>query len=121
MLERGHYQRHIRRTRGVYRGRRDRLAVALAEHFPRQSVFGVAAGLSVMLDLPPDADDRELELAALQAGVRIQALSRYAIEDRGRRGLVIGYGRLHEAAIGRALAALAVAIRPSLGAHRRRL
>jgi GntR family transcriptional regulator / MocR family aminotransferase len=120
LLERGHYQRHIRRTRGIYRARRDRLAVALAEHFPERSVFGVAAGLSMVLDLPSRTDDRELEDAALRAGVRVEALSRYAIEDRGSRGLVIGYGRVHEAAIGPAIATLAGAVAPLLGAGRRR-
>jgi GntR family transcriptional regulator / MocR family aminotransferase len=120
MLERGHYQRHIRRTRAVYRARRDRLAVALAEHFPDRSVFGVAAGLSVVLDLPPGTDDRELERAALDVGLRVQALSGYAIEDRGRRGLVIGYGRVHESAIGPAIAALAGAIGPVPRGPRRR-
>jgi GntR family transcriptional regulator / MocR family aminotransferase len=120
LLARGHYQRHIRRMRGVYRARRDRLAAALAEHFPGHDVFGVAAGLSVVLDLPARTDDRELERAALQAGVRVQALSPYAIEERGSRGLVIGYGRLHETAIGPAIAALAGAVAPLLGAGRRR-
>jgi GntR family transcriptional regulator/MocR family aminotransferase len=120
LLGRGHYQRHIRRTRGVYRARRDRLAVALAGHFPGRSVFGVAAGLSVVLDLPSGTDDRELDRAALRAGVRVEALSRYAIHDRGRRGLVIGYGGVHESAIDPAIAALRRAVGPLLGAGRRR-
>jgi GntR family transcriptional regulator/MocR family aminotransferase len=120
LLERGHYQRHIRRTRSLYRARRDRLALALAEHFPERGVFGVAAGLSVVLDLPPHTDDRELERLALMAGVRVGALSRYAIQDRGRRGLVIGYGLVHESAIGPAIAALARAVGPWLDAGRRR-
>ncbi len=120
LLERGHYQRHIRRTRGVYRIRRDRLAAALTQHFPGHGVFGVAAGLSVVLELPSGTDDRELERAALQAGVRVEALSRYAIEDRGNRGLVIGYGQVHEAAIGPAVAALATAVAPLLDRRRRR-
>ncbi len=116
LIERGQYQRHIRRTRAIYRARRDRLAVALAEYFPEQSVFGVAAGLSVVLDLPSHTDDRELERVALQAGVRVEALSRYAVRDRGSRGLVIGYGRLHESAIGPAVAALSRAVGPWLDA-----
>jgi len=115
LLERGHYQRHIRRTRSVYRARRDRLAVALAEHFPERSVFGVAAGLSVVLDLPSHTNDRVLERLASTAGVRVEALSRYAIQDRGRRGLVIGYGRVHEAAVAPSIAALHAAIAPALG------
>ena len=51
-LERGHYQRQIRRMRGVYRERRDRLVAALADQLPELSVSGVAAGLSVTLELP---------------------------------------------------------------------
>jgi GntR family transcriptional regulator / MocR family aminotransferase len=106
LLERGDYQRHIRKTRAVYRARRDKLIAALAEHLPGLSVSGVAAGLSVTLRLPGDAEDREVESAALAAGIRVEALSRYAIEDRGERGLVIGYGRMHETAIPRAIAEL---------------
>jgi GntR family transcriptional regulator/MocR family aminotransferase len=120
LLAGGHYQRHIRRTRAVYRARRDRLVVALAEHFPGRSVFGVAAGLSVVLDLPSHTDDRELGRIALQSGVRVEPLSGYAIQDRGTRGLVIGYGRVHESAVDRAIAALARAVGPALDAGRRR-
>jgi GntR family transcriptional regulator/MocR family aminotransferase len=115
LLGRGDYQRHIRRTRGVYRARRDRLTASLTAHFPGLSVFGVAAGLSVTLELPAGVDDGTLERAALEGGVRVEALSRYTIHDRGRRGLVIGYGRVHEAAVDAAVAALHAAIGPQLG------
>jgi len=115
LIEGGHYQRHIRRARAVYRTRRDRLVGALARHFPGLSVFGVAAGLSVMLELPAGSDDRRLERAAGQAGLRVQALSRYSISGRDQHGLVIGYGRLHEAAVDAAVAALRRAVAPELG------
>jgi GntR family transcriptional regulator/MocR family aminotransferase len=114
MLARGHYQRHIRRTRAVYRGRRDATAAALAAHLPQLSVSGVAAGLSVTLNLPATADDLELERCALEAGIRLEALSRYTIRDRGHRGLVLGYGRMHETAIGPAIAALSQVLMPRL-------
>jgi GntR family transcriptional regulator/MocR family aminotransferase len=113
-LERGHYQRQIRRMRGVYRGRRDRLVAALAERLPQLSVSGVAAGLSVTLDLPGGVDDRALERSALKAGIRVQALGRYAIHDRGRRGLVLGYGRLHESAIAPAVRTLSRVVRAAV-------
>ncbi|MBV8219596.1 MAG: PLP-dependent aminotransferase family protein [Solirubrobacterales bacterium] len=106
MLERGHYQRHIRRARAIYRARRDALVAALAAHVPELRVGGVAAGLSAALYLPTGSDDRGIERSALGAGIRVQALSRYAIVDRGDRGLVIGYGRMHESAIEPAIAAL---------------
>jgi GntR family transcriptional regulator / MocR family aminotransferase len=105
-LARGDYQRQIRRMRAVYRERRDRLVAALADRLPELSVSGVAAGLSVTLDLPAGTDDGALERSALAAGIRVQALSGYAIDDRGRRGLVLGYGRLHESAIAPAVSAV---------------
>jgi len=114
LIERGHYQRHIRKARGVYRSRRDRLIAALAQRFAELHVAGVAAGLNVTLNLPGKLDDRELEQLALAAGIRLEALSRYAITDRGRRGLVMGYGRLHESAIEPAVTALRAAIGPRL-------
>jgi GntR family transcriptional regulator/MocR family aminotransferase len=110
-LERGHYQRQIRRMRGVYRDRRDRLVATLADHLPELNVSGVAAGLSVTLNLPASTDDQEIERAARAAGIRVEALSRYAVQDHGRRGLVIGYGRLHQSAIRPAVSALAQVIR----------
>lgn len=118
LLEQGHYQRHLRRARGVYRARRDRLVGALARRFPALTVSGVAAGLNVTLELAPALDDRALQLAALQAGVRVEALSSYAIVDRGRRALLIGYGRTHEAAIEPAVALLDQAIGGALGTQR---
>jgi len=116
-LTRGHYQRQIRRMRGVYRDRRDRLVAALADHLPELSVSGVAAGLSVTLNLPASTDDREIERAARAAGIRVEALSRYAVQDHGRRGLVIGYGRLHESAIASAISALSEVIRQATPAR----
>lgn len=106
MLERGHYQRHVRKTRSIYHARRDRLVAALSEHLPELSVSGAAAGLSVTLSLPPGADDREVERAACYGGIRLEALSRHSVCDRSRRGLVLGYGRVHESAIRPAIATL---------------
>jgi GntR family transcriptional regulator/MocR family aminotransferase len=110
LLERGDYQRHIRKTRATYRVRRDRLIAAFAEHLPGLRISGVAAGLSVTLELPPHIDDRVSERAARAAGIRLEALSRYTIRDRGDRGLVIGYGRMHESAIPRAVADLSLVL-----------
>jgi GntR family transcriptional regulator/MocR family aminotransferase len=107
MLDRGDYQRQIRKARAVYRGRRDRLTKALSEHFPELTVSGVSAGLHVLLDLPAWVDDRELERTARDSGIALEALARYTIQDRGKRGLLLGYGRMHETAITAAIARLA--------------
>src|SRR5579875_141465 len=110
LLEHGHHQRHIRRARALYRARRDRLVHALAERFPSRRVSGVAAGLSVTLELDRTIDDLAVQRRARAAGIALEALSRYAIVDRGRRGLVLGYGRLHESAAQAAVHALSDAV-----------
>jgi GntR family transcriptional regulator/MocR family aminotransferase len=114
MLDRGDYQRQIRKARAVYRARRDELVAILAEQFPKLTVSGVSAGLHVLLNLPAAVDDRDLERSALEAGVRIEALARYAIEDRGNRGLLLGYGRVHQTAVRAAVATLSHVLTPAL-------
>ena len=110
LMERGDYERHIRRARGVYRTRRDALAAALAAHLPDAPVEGITAGLHVLVRLPPGTDDTAVSSAALASGVRVEPLSLYAVDRRDATGLVIGYGRIHEAAIDRAVALVAEAV-----------
>jgi hypothetical protein len=50
----------------------------------------------------------------MAAGIRVQTLSRYALGDKRQPGLVIGYGRMHEAAIGPAIDALSQVLTPAL-------
>ena len=114
MLDRGDYQRQIRKARAVYRGRRDRLTNALSEHFPELTVSGVSAGLHVLLNLPAGVDDRELERTARDAGIALTALAESTIHDRGKRGLLLGYGRIHESAIRPAITTLSAALHPAL-------
>jgi GntR family transcriptional regulator/MocR family aminotransferase len=113
LLGSGAFDRHVRRARATYRARRDRLAAALAEHLPGLRVQGVAAGLHVLLELPPDLDDEDVAAAAARRAVRVEPVSRYAVALRHPPGLVVGYGRVHESAIEPAVAALAAAVRAS--------
>lgn len=114
LIDTGGYDRHVRRVRGIYRGRRDRLTAALAAHVPELGVKGVAAGLHVLLQLPPEVDDARVAAEAAQDGIRVEPLSRFALE-RPASGLVIGYGRVHEAALEPAVVGLASAIRRVAG------
>ena len=51
-VERGDYDRQLRRCQRAYRERRDGLVAALEEHFPGARVSGIAAGLHVIAVLP---------------------------------------------------------------------
>jgi GntR family transcriptional regulator/MocR family aminotransferase len=106
----GDYDRHVRRARGIYRGRRDALVTALGRYLPDLVVEGVAAGMHVLLRLDPGVDDQALAASAARHGVRVSPLSRFALSPAAGRGLVLGYGALPERAVGAAVAALATVI-----------
>jgi GntR family transcriptional regulator/MocR family aminotransferase len=112
LLRKGDYDRSVRRARAVYRARRDRLVDALQRLLPDCTIHGIAAGLHLLLRLPPECDDRAIATAAAGARIKIEALTNYRV-DRGRRdpALVLGYGRLAEASIPDAVRALAAVIR----------
>jgi GntR family transcriptional regulator / MocR family aminotransferase len=110
LIQSGAYDRHVRHARGIYRSRRDRLRRALAEQLPQLTVEGVAAGMHVLLRLPPGLDDGRVAREATREGLRAEALSEHALTHDGGPGLVLGYGRVHEDALGPAIAALARAI-----------
>jgi GntR family transcriptional regulator / MocR family aminotransferase len=110
-IGRGEYDRHVRRARGIYRRRRDRLLTALAKHLPDYRVEGIAAGVHVLLLLPDGVNDVAVARDAEHAGVRVPPLSRFALTPAGRGGLVVGYGRIHEEALETAVAVLARAVR----------
>src|SRR6266545_3041339 len=105
LIEAGDYDRHIRRVRAIYEGRRDLLISALARRLPELRVKGVAAGLHVLLELPAGVSDRAIADDAAREGIRVEPVSRYSLERRGLSGLVIGYGRVHETALEPAVAA----------------
>ena len=59
-LARGELDRHLRRMRNRYRGRRDAVVGALAEALPEAEIRGVAAGLHVTVQLPDGVDEGAL-------------------------------------------------------------
>ena len=69
-LRHGELDRHLRRLRVTYRGRRDRLLEALERHLPDIRPVGASAGLHVLGWLPPDVDEAAVVEAARAAGIR---------------------------------------------------
>ncbi len=107
-LRSGQYDRHVRRMRQRYRGRRDRLVSVLAERAPHVFVSGIAAGLHAVLRLPARTEAGTLARAA-RAGVAVDGLSAFRHPDAGaspHEGLVVGYAAPAEHAYGTALDAL---------------
>jgi GntR family transcriptional regulator/MocR family aminotransferase len=109
-VERGELDRHLRRTRTVYRSRRDALVAALARRLPDCTPAGVAAGLHLVVHLPAGADEHAVLRAARSRGLGLSGLSEHRIEP-GPPALLLGYGRIAEPAIDPAVRALADSLR----------
>ncbi|WP_158849045.1 MocR-like pyridoxine biosynthesis transcription factor PdxR [Saccharothrix deserti] len=93
LLSTGGYDRHLRRTRQLYRARRDALLDELRNVLPDWEPIGVAAGLHVVLRLPEGTDDVALQDRLARRGVNALALAGYA-RTPTFPGLVIGYAAL---------------------------
>ncbi|MFE6281487.1 PLP-dependent aminotransferase family protein [Streptomyces sp. NPDC057877] len=100
-LERGDYDRQLRRCRQAYQERRDALVTALAEHFPGTRVTGISAGLHVIATLPEGYGPEERFVARVgAAGVAVRPVSAYrhgdatAPEGDPTVRLVLGYAHL---------------------------
>ena len=110
LIASGELDRHLRRTRREYHERRDRLVGAL-EPLPGCQVEGVAAGLHLVLRLPPGTDEPAVVQRLHERRIRVRGLASYALMHPRPPALVIGYGRLPTAAIDQAVEALADALR----------
>ncbi len=115
-LRSGEYDRHVRKARAAYRARRDRLVQELGHALPDLAVTGIAAGLHALLLLPPWIDDAAIAARALEREIRVSPLSRFCVTRTDARGLVLGYGRLHESAAVYVVRALEGILRPYLRA-----
>ncbi|MFH9986319.1 MocR-like pyridoxine biosynthesis transcription factor PdxR [Streptomyces luteogriseus] len=93
-LTSGAYDRHVRATRLRYRRRRDALVAAVAARAPEAGVTRIAAGLHVLLRLPPGTEQSVVQ-AAHWRGLALHGLARYrnpAAPAEPVDALVVGYG-----------------------------
>ncbi|WP_326955401.1 MocR-like pyridoxine biosynthesis transcription factor PdxR [Amycolatopsis sp. NBC_01286] len=104
LLDRGDYDRHVRRARQVYRKRRTELAARLAP------LDGIPAGLHALLPLASRQEEKRVIDAGLAAGLRLQGINAagyWHSAGRPEAGLIIGYATPPQHAWRPALDALA--------------
>jgi GntR family transcriptional regulator / MocR family aminotransferase len=111
-LERGDLDRHLRRTRRIYRERRDALVEALAEWLPEWRIGGVSAGLQAFVTLPAGWDSADVADTARQHGVGVYPLADELMRDDERQAasLTLGYGMLRPTQIRTGIRRLAAAL-----------
>jgi GntR family transcriptional regulator / MocR family aminotransferase len=109
-LDRGELDRHLRKTRLIYRARRDRLIAALSSELPGLKPQGVAAGLHLMIELSPGADEEKIVTAAGSRSIRLFPVAPFRASP-GAPALLLGYGALKESTIPEAVGQLASLLR----------
>ncbi|WP_044873277.1 PLP-dependent aminotransferase family protein [Pseudomonas sp. LFM046] len=108
----GHFQRHVRRMRQAARARRDALLRDWPEAIPGCAPMPpVDAGLHLCVRVDSLAREQELVNSARAAGVEMNGLSEYWLENSAepvdnRAGLVLGFAAVPEAQIAEAIRTL---------------
>lgn len=111
-IQEGHYDRHLRRMRRLYRHRRDRLQAELHRHLGHVLEVQVPdTGMTLVGWLPPDTDDRRAAALANAAGIAARPISRFSLEPLPRGGLLLGFAGTDDEAMRHGVRRLAAALR----------
>ncbi len=101
-MEQGHWERHIRRMRMIYKKKHDLLLRSVETHFGKQAVvIGYGAGLHVVLRLP-ESSHTEVEIIdrARQKGIRLFPFSEFHVNCQPEATtLLLGFGGLKDCEI----------------------
>jgi GntR family transcriptional regulator/MocR family aminotransferase len=89
LIDSGAYDQHVRRSRAEYRSRRTRLLAALPDSV---RPHGIAAGLHLLLMLPPGGPTETQALAACRRrALGIEGLGSHWMDSGRPGGLIVGY------------------------------
>ncbi|MBI4492372.1 MAG: PLP-dependent aminotransferase family protein [Chloroflexi bacterium] len=113
-LTSGLFERHLRRMRKLYQGRRDALVAAIARELgPAARVSGAAAGLHLVVWLPEQVEEAAVvaEAAALEVGV--QPMRPHFQVRPPSPALLLSYAALDTGQIAEGMARLGEAVRRS--------
>jgi GntR family transcriptional regulator/MocR family aminotransferase len=107
LMRSGRFDRHLRRMRTLYAGRRRTLTEALTELAPQVRLSGLAAGFHAVAHLP-DRDEAHVIGAARDRGVGLYGMSQHRASGLTRPPqLVLGFGNLTDRAIRSGIADIA--------------
>ncbi len=100
----GHFARHIRKMRTLYRERRNALIECMQKAIhPALEISGSETGMHLVAYLPNGYNDRDLAMQAAQAGLWLWPLSPCYNNSPARHGFILGYGSTSVQAVPRAV------------------
>lgn len=89
----GHFARHVRRMRILYRERRSALVECVRKELGGAvEVMGDAAGMHLTVTLPEGSRDLEIAERAARQNLRIWPLSSSYMGEEPRQGFILGFG-----------------------------
>ncbi|WP_413740930.1 PLP-dependent aminotransferase family protein [Sodalis sp. RH15] len=113
----GHYASHIRRMRLLYGKRRTVLSRLILQHLGEDALRDDSnAGLHLVMSLPEEVDDERLARDAGRQGIYVRPLSTYYLTSQRKKGLLLGYACVDEAAIEPAFSVLMACLARQTGA-----
>ncbi len=92
-LQEGHFARHIRKTRLLYKERRTALVESIHNQFgDALEVHGEKAGMHLAVTLPREHNDNEVAMQAASKGLWVTPISPNYLGNKPRHGLSLGFG-----------------------------
>lgn len=111
LLERGSYDRQLRKVRRAYSAKRATLVSSLTHHAAELAVTGIAAGLHTVLELPSGISEPRMVAAARERSVGVSSLGRFRLASSAPpAAITLGYGSLAAGAIPAGVQRLAAAL-----------
>lgn len=96
-MEEGHFARHIRRMRSLYKERLEVLQDSVTTHLKGAlTLEGQQCGMHAVGRLAPGFDDDVLSANALNQGLVVPSLNRYSRKNRVAPGFVLGFAGFAE-------------------------
>lgn len=100
-IEEGYYERHLNKTRALYKGRHDALIEELKPLLGTCRISGEHAGVHLLLHFQNNETEEELIRLAEEEGIRVYGMKDYRIrqEANGEATILLGYANLTETQI----------------------
>lgn len=96
-VEDGYYERHLNKTRSLYKGRHDLLIKGLQPLSEVCRISGENAGVHLLLTFQSDVTEEELIRKAKEEQIKVYGLSDYVIGEKNREAtILLGYANLSE-------------------------
>ena len=80
-INEGHFERHLNRTRNIYKEKRETLVSAIYDLMPSVEILGANAGLHLIMKINNGMNEKELISSAEKNGVKLYGISQYYFEE----------------------------------------